>query len=429
MDSETTANVVPSVKSDPAVVDLEQEFINHLATQDSLEFILREGVTNDLLIAPRTKSVFQFVQHHFNETGKIANVKVLNTEFPHLTFDEPESTIQWLIDKLRQRYQSNKISELTLNLAGKVEQPEEAMNYLRREFITIEHNSLSQAQIARPGDHKIFIRELQQKVLAGHFQGVSIGFDEIDKFTGGVKNGNVAYILARPKRKKTFMTLAAFIAQVIADQEPYLHTLENTKDEVMLRISCMLSGVSWDLAQKGQLMPADYKRINQAWEQFSEHKFHIEQPPLEERSVPALLLKADKVNAGPVLISQFKYITGLKDFYRHEFEEKAEIAVDLKRAAIRPGKERPIIIEAQFNRGGDSMEELEDFDASKVGLTDMIPQSADTLYGIFESKDMRANNTFEYGILEARNHDKAAWDIFGELRMKTEFRLMSGSQH
>jgi hypothetical protein len=81
-------------------------------------------------------------------------------------------------------------------------------------------------------------------------------------------------------------------------------------------------------------------------------------------------------------------------------------------------------VEAQFNRGGDTMEELEDFTGSKVGLTDMIPQSADTLYGIFESKDLRANKQMEFGILEARNHGKASWYISTELDAKTEFKVV-----
>ena len=103
--------------------------------------------------------------------------------------------------------------------------------------------------------------------------------------------------------------------------------------------------------------------------------------------------------------------------------------MELKQAATRPGHERPIIVEAQFNRGGDSMEELEDFDASKVGLTDMIPQSADILFGIFENKDMRLNQISEYGILESRNTNKAAWFIETELITRTDISMQAGSQH
>lgn len=411
-------------------LDLEQEFLSHLADQQSVEFFLREGISSELLINPLVKSAYHFVQHQFGESGKAPTEKVLVSEFPTISFATPETTPYYLVDKLRERYQRNAVGKVLTDVAEVAHHdPQLAMSKLRDKVFEIERNSLSQRHVWKPGDHKMFIHNIQQKIVAGMYKGVSIGFPEVDKYTGGVKAGNLAYILARMKRQKTFLTCNAFIAQVFADEAPYFQTLENTEEEIMLRISCMLSGVSWDAAQKGQLMPTDWKKIDKAWDTFSEHKFWIEMPTLDERTVNHFVMKADKVGAGPILISQFKYIKGTKDFYRNEHEEKAEVAVDLKRAAIRPDNERPIIVEAQFNRGGDSMEELEDFDGSKVGLTDMIPQAADTLYGIFQNKDMRANNTLEFGILEARNHGKAAWYIETQYINSTYIKLQLGSQH
>jgi hypothetical protein len=412
-----------------AALDVEQEFVNHLADKDSLEYILREGVSGELIIAPLHKSIYQFVQHHWTQTGKLPTLKVLAVEFPNYTFETPESTIQWTVDKLRERYQYGQVYELTLELGKLVKDAPKAMDFLRDKVFEIERNSLSSAHVWKPGDHKLFLRDLQKRVLEGHFTGVSTGFDDIDKFTGGIKKGNSVYFLARPKRQKTFFVCNAFIRQAMLDQEPYLFTLENTEEEIMLRVSCMLSGYPWDKAQKGEFGPGDYKLLEKAWDRFAEHKFWIEMPAVEERTIPALLAKIDKAQPGSVIISQFKYIQGLKDFYPNEHSMHAEIAVDLKRAATRPGKELPFLIEAQFNRGGDSMEELADFDASKVGLTDMIPQSADTLYGLFQNKDMRTQNTTEFGILEARNHDKAAWYVESEFKARTEIRLVPASQH
>lgn len=419
----------PTVTTSQASLDAEQEFVNHLAVGDSLEYILREGVAGELLVAPLHKSIYQFVQKQWMQTGKLPTLKMLATEFPRFTFEEPQSTVQWTVDKLRERYQYQQVYDLTLELGNKVKNPTEAMEYLRNKVFEIEKNSLSSAHVWTPGDHKLFLRTLQKRVMEGHYSGVSVGFDEIDRFTGGIKKGNLAYLLARPKKKKTFFVCNAFIRQAMLDQEPYFFTLENTEEEIMLRVSCMLSGVSWDDAQKGNLASADWKKIDKAWDGFSQHKFWIEMPALEERTVPSLLAKIDKESPGSVIISQFKYIKGTRDWYNSEHGEYAEIAVDLKRAATRPGKELPFLVEAQFNRGGDSLEELADFDASKVGLTDMIPQSADALYGLFENKDMRTQNTTEFGILEARNHDKAAWYVESEFKSRTEFRLVPSSQH
>jgi hypothetical protein len=192
----------------------------------------------------------------------------------------------------------------------------------------------------------------------------------------------------------------------------------------------MISGFSWDKMQKGELMPADYKMISDAWEQFDETwgDYWIEMPPQDERTVADLVRRADQVGAGSIYISQFAYIESAKD-YRNEFDKFKSIAIDLKRAATKQGSERPIYVEAQYNRGGDTMEELEDFNGSKVGLTDMIVQSADILMGIFQSKDLRDSQQIEMGILESRNTDKAAWYIHSEYRSHTEIKLVNGSRH
>jgi len=413
------------------MLDFDAEFINHMAVQDSVEFILREGFSPDLLLRPEARSVYAFVQHQFSETGKMPSMKTLQTEFPRVTFDPIETTSHYVVEKLRERYQRKEVSDMLVEVAEVAESnPSAAMQQLRTAVFDIEKASLSGRHIWRPGDHKLFLSSLKQKIASGFYQGASIGYDEIDRYTGGIKPGNCAYIMARPKLTKTFNMLNAFIAQAEGGWSPYFTTLENSEEEVMLRLSCMLSGFPWDAAQKGQIMKNDWRLLDQAWEKFSaENDFRIECPPLDERSVAQIVNKADREGAKSLIISQFKYIDGTQGFYRSEHEKHAEIAVDLKRAAARPGFERPLLVEAQFNRGGDNMEELEDFDASKVGLTDMIPQSADTIYGLFQNKDMRQNDTTEFGILLARNHGKAAWFIEQQFVSRTELRLQPGSKH
>lgn len=413
------------------ILDFDTEFINHLTDQKSVEFILREGFSTDLLIRPEAKSIYSFVQHQFSETGMIPSLKTLQTEFPRITFNTPETTASYIIDKLRERYQRKEVGDMLLDVADVAESdPSAAMKKLRTAVFEIEKTALSSRHIWRPGDHKLFLRNMQQKIASGFYKGASIGYDEIDNYTGGIKPGNCAYMMARPKLTKTFNILKAFIQQAEQGWSPFLTTLENSEEEIMLRLSCMLSGFPWDAAQKGQIMKNDWKLLDKAWDDFSiNNDFRIECPPLDERSVAQIVNKADREGAKSLIISQFKYIDGTQPFYRADYEKYAEVAVDLKRAATRPGFERPVLVEAQFNRGGDTMEELEDFDAGKVGLTDMIPQSADSIYGLFQNKDMRQNNTVEIGILLARNHGKAAWFLETQFINRTELRLQSGSQH
>jgi len=418
------------VEANALPLDIEAELACHLTKQSSVEHIVREGLSTDLINIPRIKSIFQFVVHHFNTSGIVPTKAVLEHEFPNFDFAEPVTTVEYIVEKLRDRFQRKRVENLTLELAKRVNQPEDAMRYLHGEVLAIERVSLSQRDTFRPGDHKAFLRDLQDKILEGMHHGASFGFLPIDNFTGGLKKGQVGYILARPKRKKTFLQLQSFIEMVKHKEEPFLFTLELTREEIVARLSCMLSGVSWDRYTKGDLMPQDYEDMDEAWSEFNSWGgYHIECPPEDERTVMALGLKADKVDAGPIIISQFAYLESTKDVWRAEHEKHAEIAVALKQLAIRSGKERPVYVEAHFNRGGDTMQDLYDFDASKVGLTDMIPKTADILMGIVQSKEMRANQQLEFGVIESRNTDNAAWYIYSELKSHTEFRIESNSQH
>lgn len=413
-----------------AIVDLDTEFANHLTVKESVEYILREGVGIDLLLNPKVKGIYRLVQTYYDQNRTAPTAKVLQTEYPNFTFVEPETQIRWLIDKIKERFQKNEIEEVVLKVAELQSKPGEAMTYLRQRVREIEDASLSHVSIFTKEDHHLFLRDLQNDIVEGMYQGASFGFLDIDKFTGGNKPGGVGYLLARPKRQKTFMWLQAFIENIKLGKNPYLVTNELTKKEIIARLSCMISGFSWDKMQRGELMPADYRLIEDAWDQFNDvyGDYWIEQPAYDERTVYDIFAKADALEAETVFVSQFKYIEPMKQ-YRNEFDKYASIAMDLKMAATTPGKERPVYVEAQYNRGGDTMSELEDFDPSKVGLTDMIAQSADILLGIFQSKDLRASQQIEIGILESRNTDKAAWYVQSEYRQFTEIRMVAGSQH
>lgn len=413
------------------MLNLEEEFVAHLVDKDSFEYVLREGFDPSLLNAPLERSIYQFVKYHHGQSGQVPKLSVLKEEYPKYNFTLPETTIEYCVDKLKWRYKKNNLSDIVIELAQHVEDPDLAFEMLSGRMRDVEQATLSTQTVWSGDDYAMFLNDIQTSIVEGGYKGVTTGFPEVDKYTGGIRKGHAVYILARPKRQKTFTCLNAFLGMVKDGEEPYLSTLELTRDEIILRLGCMLTGYPWDKAQRGEMMPQDFKLFTTAFKDLREQygQYWIEMPPLGERTVNALKLRADKVGAGPLIVSQFKYVNGSKDYYRNPFDESAEVAVDLKRAATAQGEERPILIEAQFNRGGDTMEELEDFDAGKVGLTDMIPQSADGLFGLFQNKDMRLNNNVEFGILEARNYGKAAWYVYYDYVGNTEFRLLPGSQH
>lgn len=408
------------------VMNLETEFVNHLATVKGAEFAIRDGVSEQLIYTPKNKAIFAFVQHYYSETGQVPTDVVLKTEFG-IEISPVTSTINWVVDKLRDRYKKNEVQDLVIELAKTKDTPDKAMDLLAARTLEIQQNTSSTRYVWSAGDSKLFLSGLQDKILEGHYQGIPIGFDPIDNFTGGLKKSYLAFLVARPKRMKTFFICNAFIQQKLAGVKPMLVTMENTEEEVMLRISCLLSGYPWDLAQRGVYTPEAWALIEQTWDAFDAMGPHwIVRPPEDERTVPAIALQADKFGADSLIVSQFSYLQPTNPTYysRPDHEKWGSIVMDLKGAASRPGKERPILVEAQVNREGDKLEDFSDMSLSQLGLTDKIGQVSDIVYALYQNKEMRDSQRIQFGIIEARNSDKHNWNIHTEFKTQTYLEVV-----
>lgn len=412
-----------------AILDLEQEFLDHLTDKESLEYIIRSGFNPDFLNAPLSRAVFQFAQFYYQQNGEAPVPKVLKSEFPALDLFMPEASASYVVDSLRDRYTKNELQQITRQLAKLSSNPQEGMMFLRDRAMELERKTVSTRTVWTQSDAKYFIEQIQSKILTGQYKGFSTGFKTVDDFCGGTKPGYLTGLAARPKRQKTFIAIQAFIAQLIQGHHPILFTLENTEMEIWQRLFCLVTGFSWDTMQKGGIMPADWRQLDEKWDQFMgtyDPKFEIARPALGERTVPSLLLQAEKVEADSIFISQFKYIEPTRDNYKADHEKWGSIVIDLKLAATKAGAERPIYVETQLNREATSMNEMMDADLAQLGLTDMWGQACDLMFGLYQNKDMRASHLTEFGIIEARNSDKSSWMIHSEFKEYTELTLQEG---
>lgn len=423
-----TGSLLQAVSADQSAsgpLDLEQEFLDHLTDFDSLRYIVRDSFDGEILNHPNHRSVYHFAREYFTANGTSPTPEVLKTEFPKLELYERNAAIEWVIEKLRERYQRNRVQEMTRRLAKMSDRPAEALSFLREQTIDIERKSVTEKTVWTPDDFGDFLIRMKDKILQGQFKGHSFGFKEIDDFTGGNKPGYLSGLAARPKRQKTFYAIQSWIANICAGRSCVFFPLENTTDEIILRASCMLSGVPWDQAQRGEIMPKDEELMKQAWSDFNgTGKAFIARPAPGERKVSDLLLIADKLEAENVVVSQFKYVEPMKDYYKSDHEKWGSIVVDLKMAATQSGSERPWYVETQLNREATSMSEMQDADLSQLGLTDMWGQACDIMFCLFQNRDLRASGLTEFGIIEARNSDKHSWLVHSEFKKGTELKIV-----
>ncbi len=398
------------------VFDIETEFAGHLMIPASAEYFMREGISLKLIHNNKIQDMWNWVQQHHRKSGKFPTDEVMRDKYPDFQFKVVNSEPHYVAERLKQRYKDNELESLVRDLAEAVkDDPAGAMNILRAKFIEVERNSLSEQNVWRSGDSTIFLNSMMEKILAGNFRGASFGWKQVDNFTGGLRAGQLGFIVARPKRKKTFCTIKAFIEQANEGWNPMFVTMENSVDEIMMRMSCMLSGFPWDQAQRGDFDAADKNMMQNAWRKFEEEKeFFIVAPDIGDRSVAALTVQADKLGAKSMLISQFSYLEGMKEFV-NDWQSRAEVVLSLKNAANRPDNPRPIFVEAQLNREKD------------VALTDAIKQRADIVFELDFTKDQESMQQTELKIMESRNTGYKEWVFFSEFIKETRMEMLDGN--
>jgi len=424
-----------SVDQSTSVMDLEEELVKHLLIKESLEKIIKENVTDEILVLPKIKSAVAFAKHYYSKSSSSPTSDVLRTEFPEYEFDldETDSSIDWVIQKLKERYRKREIWDLTVDLADKWEQNDidGAIDTLRVTSKEIDKNTMTHTNVWETDDYKRFVGLIQEEIIRDQYKGFSVGFNQIDRYTGGLKPGYLAFLAARPKRMKSFFMLQSYIEQIKQGHKPIFLTLELTHKEIMLRFMCMVTGYSWDKAQRGEFASSkDWENIGTKWREFNEEygTGTIIQPAADERSVAQLMLQAEKHDADSIFISQFKYVRPVKN-YRNAHEGFSEIVLDLKNEAVRTGSERPIYVEAQFNRDAQNIGELQDLDLAQLGLTDAIGQTSDVVYSIVQTKDMYDNGVAEMGIVEARNHGKTSWMFQSEFKQTTYLKCLGTKEN
>ena len=231
--------------------------------------------------------------------------------------------------------------------------------------------------------------------------GVSSGFSDLDKLTGGFRPGQFIIIAARPAMGKTSLALnIASNAAVNQAKKVGVFTMEMAADEVVMRMFASAAEVNMENMLKGYGMNEEVlRRIMQASDVLSTKQIYIDESgtnsPLDIRA-KTRRLAAEVGGLDLILIDYLQLMTLPRDRENRQ-QEISEISRALK--ILAKDMKIPVIALSQLNRG------LENRDDKRPRLADLresgaIEQDADLVMFIYRDDYYYQEKSEKPGVAE-----------------------------
>ncbi len=393
-------------------LDLDYDFILHLAKADSYAVIREEKFSPELLEDQLAKDVLTFQHEHYRKHGKPASASVLEHEFDSLVVNEPEAAISDLIDRLKHRYARNEGRQAILALtAAHVSDPDRLVGALLDEGRRLHGLLTKRGEVFTASDYDKAVARYHKHVVAG--RGPSMGFQQLDDYFYGQRG--LTFMVGAPKSYKSWVTVKAVYENIMAGRKPFLYSLELPAEETDMRLRCLAAKVPYWKYLQNILDKDDLEKLKESSEVLEQFgTYSIEKPRSGMRSVASLVQHARDAGADCIFVDQLQYVENHKGVAvgaTNDTKDYFQVINDLRDLT----DEGPIWVVHQFNRSimnSDAMPEMQQIKGSAA-----VEECATLALGLWASKEMRQSNLVQLGTLTSRNYGLKNWQI--QVRMRT----------
>lgn len=408
----------------PTYLDLDEEIFLHLAIPESIGVIQAEQITSSLIQDAAIKEIFDWQMDYIREHGVPAPASVIQDQFGVSVHSEPDTVINDLIGRMRERHIRTHGRDVIRNLAEMANtEPLAVSKEMLKAGRDLADMTLKRGEVFGSGDYHRAMALYDKRVL--HGRGPSLGFREIDDHFNGMQG--VTFLIAAPKTYKSWMTITMVLNNIVSDDEhfPYLYSLELPAAESDMRLRCMAADVPYWKYLKNCLTPDDRRALKEASEFMDERgQFKIEKPDQGERGVQRVVERAIDAGASCVFIDQLQYLENRKGINlgaQNNTGDYFEVVNDLRNYS----DEIPIFVVHQFNRSVMNSSEMPEMQQGKGSSA--IEEVATLSLGLWANKEMRQNNTVEIGTLASRNYSYRSWRIGVQLSHGCRFDMLGAT--
>jgi hypothetical protein len=402
-------------------LDLDTDFLWHLAKPESFAELIAERVSPVLLEDEYVARIFQWQLAHYREHTEPATAAVLEHEFEDVNLDEPETAIGDLITRLRERFSKNEGRRALTRLKEHYkEEPGRIAEEMQREARAMLEVVAKRGAEYTVADVERTIEKYEERKRRG--RGPSFGYEEIDEHFWGQEG--LTFTIGAPKTMKTWQVTKSMHSNVLAGKNVWHFPLELPADHQDMRLRCLAAGVPYWKYIRGAFDYHDKEAIREATDELlGLGSYTVSKPPHGQRDFDTMFNRAADRGADLIIVDQLQYVEIERP---HGSVSLGECDTGGYWKALNRANELaeqiPIQIVHQFNRTAQFAEQMPEMQQAKGSAA--IEETATLALGLWANKDMRQSRIVEYGTLASRNYGTPSWQITYDLSRGCEFELL-----
>lgn len=400
----------------------EDTLYSSLTDVDALEQIFQIGLNLKSIPTPPMREVVQWALDYFDRSGqsKAPSREALmetwrevieDAEVVIAEVDVEQDEITWAIDALHAHYALYEFQVWQKEAAAALHESSttQRLSVLEEEVHKLNELVLSlrdktQEVEGVEGFQRSFIEYQRRAETSQTHRGMAFGIDEVDEYTYGIHEGELAVLAAGPKTGKSVTLGYVLLQEWKRERISTYYTLENSVRMSYDRLVCIHLGIDHDRYRRGECMPDEVDRVQTFLsERGPEMKelIRIVQPQRGSRTVQWITRHARSVGTQSLLIDQLTFMEASHRSLRGP-DKITDVMHDLKDAI---GGRSPMssLLAHQINREG--MRE-----AKKNGLLEMwmlaegseVERTADWVFSLYASEDERRAQMIKWQTLATR---------------------------
>jgi len=418
-------------------MDIEKSFVPHFTNIDNIKVIWDKGVRPEHFFDDGVRELFEYSLDYYlkSEFKSTVTRDFLETKFADYfvknEWPEEEYLPIVLVEELLTKYRKSTTQNVLLKAAHELDKdPEAGISLALNSLSKIQNDTSTRERIEIYGDgYERRANEYVENALSATHEkrGIYFGWDQLNEHMYGIQKGELAVVVGIPNVGKSWVGSVIALEAAKRKQKVYFASLELRKELTLMRLDCLVSGVPYSRYERGQLAPAELKRLKEAREEVMEFGEYllIDSPSRKnERTVLELYSKAKHWGADLMVGDQLSWLTTEKNYgSQSNFQslQMAEVITDV--ASINREMGMASVWLAQFNREATKSKKGRG-GLAQIGLSSNIEQIVDWAFGIGCTKEMKQQEALVLDILKSRRSDLKSYMMSFELRDRTNLEIV-----